>query len=68
MKGTSIITQKGPSIDIYRKEAIKIAKEIGYPRYTIKDLESANNITEINRILADARHEWDVDPGRYYKY
>lgn len=67
MKGTSIVTATGPSIRVFRKDAIKVAKEIGYSKDVIAKLEKALNLSEINRILADARHEWDVNPERWKK-
>ena len=66
MKGTSTITLIGPDMSYYRKKAIKIAKELGYDKKTVEKLSGAKSKTEITSILKRARHEWDVDPGRWF--
>lgn len=66
MKGTSIIIPNAPSLNKLRSESIKIAKEIGYDSNVIDKISKAMGQSEINRILVDARHEWDVDPGRWF--
>lgn len=66
MKGTRVITPYAPKFSTIRHDAIKTAKELGYNKDVIAKLEKAFNQSEINRILADARHEWDVDPGRWF--
>lgn len=66
MKGTSIIIPSGVvSLNKLRKDAIKAAKEIGYGKDVVKRISSAQNLTEINRILSTARQEWDVNPDRW---
>jgi hypothetical protein len=42
-------------LEIERKEAIKIAKELYYSDYTIHKLESAKNLVEIGNIMKTAR-------------
>ncbi len=67
MRGTSIITPKGISLEKVRGEAIQAAKEIGYDETVVEKLRHALGQNEINNILIDARHKWDVDPGRWYE-
>jgi len=65
MKNMSIIYVKGPSLQRQRKEAIKVAKEIGYSKEVVEKLEKAMGYYEIERILVDARKRWDVYPERW---
>lgn len=68
MKGAHIINIPNTvGIGTIRKDAVKIAKEIGYPQKVVDAIWVAQNQTQINNILAGARHEWDVKPGRVYK-
>lgn len=67
MKGMHVVTIPGTtSIDKLRKDAVHVAKEIGYPQKVIDALWVAGTLSQINNILIDARHEWDVKPGRIY--
>lgn len=42
---------------IFKKEAIKIAKELHYSKDVIEKLEKAQNEDEASRILSEARRE-----------
>lgn len=66
MKGTQIIAPYAPKLSSLIYDAVKIAKEIGYSEQVVEKINRAMNQSEINRILRDARHEWDVDPGRWF--
>ena len=41
----------------FKKESIKIAKELRYPKHVIEELEQALSEDEINKILIQARHD-----------
>ena len=43
-------------IKIRKREAVRVAKELLYPRYVISAIRSAMTISEIERIMIDARH------------
>lgn len=48
------------------KEAIKIAKELGYTQEAINKISSAQNGTQLNNALAAARHSSErVSPSVY---
>ena len=50
-------------------EAIETAMELGYPKSTLRKLKSAKNRTQINNILAEARHsDIRVNPFDYGIY
>lgn len=67
MKGTHIINVPGcVNIKHLRSDAVKVAKEIGYSQEVVDSLWVANTQTQINNILAGARHTWDVKQGRTY--
>ena len=42
---------------IFRKEAIRIAKDLQYPQSVLDKIERASNEEEVSRILAQARHD-----------
>lgn len=48
----------------YRALAIKAAKDLGYGKEAIEQIEAAKNDAEIDRIMRSARHKQEREDAR----
>lgn len=44
-----------------KKEALTAAKELGYKKDVQEAIQNAKTFSEIDNILIDARHRWDIE-------
>jgi len=66
MRGTSIIsTGIGENKYVDLKDKIEAAIELGYPIDTIQKLITAHSMVATNNIMAEARHNWNIQPSIY---
>lgn len=49
-------SEPGPNFKQMRRDSIKIAKDLCYDKYIIKDLENAKNETQLSQIMAKGRN------------
>lgn len=50
-------TNEEISLDVYRKEAEKAAKQLGYGSKVIDQIKNAESEAEIQKIMVTARHK-----------
>ena len=44
-------------VAVYRKDALKAARDLNYPLYVIQQLKAATTLAQIERIMITARKE-----------
>lgn len=50
-----MMTNAEKELKAYKKEATQVAKDFGYPKVVFEDIQKAETISAISRVMHDAR-------------